>query len=136
MPASANITISDGQTTPVAHTFAPAKTSADYSLHEDRISGLYIGYNKLTMSLTRPNAKSRNIKLMVKVETPKLETLGTSASGFTPPPTVAYRPVCEVVFTFPERCALQDRKDLQAFVKNMFSNAFLTSAVENFELPY
>jgi hypothetical protein len=141
MPAAANIVINDGQGTPVAHTFAPAKTVADFALLEDRAGGIYVGFNKLTFSLVRPTgpakAVSRNLKLSMKVETPKLESSTNSTySGFTPAPTVSYRPVVEIMFTFPERCTLQDRKDLQAYAKNLLANTFSDSAVQSYELPY
>lgn len=141
MAAIANIVINDGASTPVAHIFAPAKTEADFALLEDRVAGLYIGYNKLTFSLSRPKGPSqsanRNLKLMLKIETPKMEVVSNSTvSGIAPAPTVSYRPTVELVATFPERCSLQDRKDLQAFVKNALANAFVTNAFENYELPY
>lgn len=141
MAQIANMVINDGQATPVAHTFAPAKALADFALFEDRVSGVYIGYNKLTMSLTRPkgssNQANRNLKLSIKVETPKLETVSNSTvSGIAPVPTISYRPVAELILTLPERCSLQDRKDLQAYVKNALNNAFVTDSIEKYELPY
>lgn len=140
MAAIANIVINDGAGTPVAHTFAPAKAVADYALLEDRAAGVYIGYNKLTFSLTRPTGATqvanRNLKLSIKIETPKMETLSSNDAGIIPPPTVSYRPVVELTATLPERCSLQDRKDLQAFIKNALANAFVTNAFENYELPY
>lgn len=140
MSAIANIVINDGQGTPVAHTFAPGKTGSDFALLEDRAAGVYIGYNKLVFELSRPkgaaNAATRNLKLSIRIETPKMETLGNNSAGITPPPTVSYRPVVELHATFPERCSLQDRKDLQAFIKNALSNAFVTDAFEKYELPY
>jgi len=83
--------------------------------------------------LTRPKgeAKSatRNIKLDIAIETPKLENVTNSTiSGIAPAPTISYRPMAKVEVTFPDRCSLQDRKDLQAFLKNAFSNAFVTDA--------
>lgn len=141
MAAIANIVINDGQGTPVAHTFAPAKAEADYALLEDRSAGIYIGFNKLVFNLSRPKgnaqAGTRNLKLSIKIETPKMEVVSNSTvSGIAPAPTVSYRPVCELITTFPERCSLQDRKDLQAFIKNVLANAFVTSAFESYELPY
>ncbi|DAD51195.1 TPA_asm: coat protein [ssRNA phage SRR7976325_13] len=141
MAAIANIVVNDGATTPVAHTFAPAKTSADVALLEDRVAGIYIGFNKLTLALTRPNGAAknatRNLKLSIKIETPKLETVSNNTvSGIAPAPTISYRPVVEMVATFPERCSLQDRKDLQAFLKNVLANSFVTDAFEKYELPY
>lgn len=139
MTAITNIVVNDAAATPVAHTFAPAKAEADYALLEDRAGGYYVGYNKLSFRLTRPKGltgNARNLKLNIKIETPKLETLGTNSAGITPPPTVAYRPVAELVVTLPERSSLQDRKDLLAFVKNVLANATTTLAFEQYELPY
>lgn len=141
MAAIANIVINDGQGTPVAHTFAPAKTQADMALLEDRTAGIYIGYNKLTFALMRPVGTSkeatRNLKLSIKIETPKLETVSNNTvSGIAPAPTISYRPVVELIATFPERCSLQDRKDLQAYIKNVLANSFVTDAFEKYELPY
>lgn len=140
MAAIANIVLADGQATPVNKTFAPAKTSADYALLEDRSAGIYVGFNKLTMALVRPNGSAngtRNLKLSMKIETPKLEVVSNNTvTGIAPAPTVSYRPTAELIFTFPERCTLQDRKDLQALVKNLLANVNATNAVESFELPY
>jgi hypothetical protein len=141
MSAIANIVINDGQGTPVAHTFAPAKTQSDLALLEDRSAGIYIGYNKLTFSLKRPTGPSkdasRNLKLSIKVETPKLETVSNNTySGIAPAPTVSYRPTVELLVNLPERCTLQDRKDLQAYVKNLMTNSFVTDAFEKYELPF
>lgn len=141
MSAITNIVINDGQGTPVAHTFAPAKTQSDFALLEDRAAGIYIGYNKLTFDLKRPTGPSkdasRNLKLSIKIETPKLETVSNNTyNGIAPAPTVSYRPVAESTVTLPERCTLQDRKDLQAFMKNVMSNSFVTDAFEKYELPY
>jgi len=141
MSAITNIVINDGQGTPVAHTFAPAKTQSDFAQLEDRSTGIYIGYNKLTFALKRPTGPSkeatRNLKLSIKIETPKLETVSNNTySGVAPAPTVSYRPTAELIVTLPERCTLQDRKDLQAFVKNVMANSFVTDAFEKYELPY
>lgn len=141
MAQIANVVINDGQGTPVAHTFAPAKAIADEAQFEDRAAGIYIGFNKLILKLERPQgeAKSatRNLKLRLRIETPKMETVSNSSvSGIAPAPTVSYRPMVEMVATLPERCSLQDRKDLQAFLKNVLSNSFVTDAFEKYELAY
>lgn len=141
MPAIADIVINDGEATPVAHTFEPAKTQNDFAMLEDRSSGVYIGYNKMTFSLRRPKGPSqsanRNLRLNIKIETPKMEVVSNDTiTGIAPAPTVSYRPVVELNVTLPDRCSLQDRKDLQAFITNALSNAFVTDAFENYELPY
>lgn len=141
MPQIGNIVLADAQATPVTHTFAPAKTQADMALLEDRSAGLYVGYGKLMFSLTRPQGASktsnRNLRLQIRVETPKLEVVSNNTvSGISPAPTVSYRPVAVLEMTFPDRCSLQDRKDLQKYLIQLLQNSFVTSAFEDYELPY
>lgn len=141
MAAATNLTINDGLATPVAHTFEVAKLQPESALYEDRVTGVYIGYNKLVLSVSRPTGESksatRNLKINVRIETPKMEVVSNSSmSGIAPAPTVAYRPMFEGVFTLPERCALQDRKDLLAFVKNTLSQVVIDNLVQKYELPY
>jgi hypothetical protein len=141
LAAIANIVLADAQGTPVNHTFAPAKTMADNAVLEDRSAGLYIGFNKLVFNLQRPKGagtvSNRNLRLSIRVETPKLEvTSNNTVSGIAPAPTVSYRPVATLDMVFPDRCSLQDRKDLQKYVLQLLSNSFVTDAVEKYELPY
>lgn len=140
MAQIANIVLNDAQATPVAHTFAPALTPQGEAVWEDRSSGFYIGYNKLTMKVQRPGpgaTGTRNLKLMLKVETPKLEnTTNSTISGIAPAPTVSYRPVAELVVTMPERSSLQDRKDLQKYLLQLMSNSFVTDMFEKYEVAY
>lgn len=143
MASATTITLFDGLATPVGHAFSPAKTAADMAMFEDRAIGVYVGYNRLTVTLTRPSGPSvdgqnRNLKLSYLLETPKLEVPGTAAaSGYVSPAKVAYRPKAEIVFTFPERCTLQDRKDLRNFVANLIGSSGITAdAIEKYELPY
>lgn len=145
MAAIANIVLNDAQATPVARTFAYAsmdnQRGTGQVVFEDRAAGVYIGYNKLTLGIVRPKgdarSASRNLQLMIKIETPKLEVLSNSTvSGIAPAPTVSYRPVADLKVTLPERSQLQDRKDLQKFVREALTNAFVTDMFEKFELPY
>lgn len=141
MATRANIVLNDAQTTPVAHTFAPGDIISGRAQWEDRSATQYIGFNKITMSLVRPSGDSgvgnRNLKLAIKVETPKLEVVSNSTvSGIAPAPTVSYRPVAELTVTMPERAQLQDRKDLQKYLLQLLSNPFVTDLFEKFELAY
>lgn len=145
MAAIANIVLNDAQGTPVAHTFSYAsmenQRGSGSVVFEDRVAGIYIGYNKLTLAISRPKgdakAATRNLQLMIKIETPKLETVSNNTvSGIAPAPTVSYRPVAEIRCVVPERSQLQDRKDLQKFLKEALNNAFITDMFEKFELPY
>ena len=141
MAVRANIVLNDAQATPVAHTFAPADVISGRASWEDRSASQYIGYNKLVIELRRPTGDSsvgnRNLKIVIRLETPKLENVTNSTvSGIAPAPTVSYRPVLEIIGTVPERSQLQDRKDLQKFGLQLFSNPFVTDLFEKFELAY
>lgn len=140
MPAVSAIVINDGKATPVAHTFEPARTSADMATYEDRVATQYIGYNKLMLMLKRPTGPSkvanRNLQAVIRIETPVLETLGTSDSGITPAPTLSYRPMVEVVFTLPERSLEQERKDLRFYLYNALGNPQVIGLIEKFSVPY
>jgi hypothetical protein len=141
MPAISNIVISDGEATPVAHTFEPARTAADIAFYEDRDAGIYIGNKKITVQMDRPqgngNVGNRNLKLRVKLEMPRLETLSNStASGITPAPTVAYRLVAEILFTLPERSTAQERKNLRTLLRNLTGDPQVVDAVEKLAVAY
>lgn len=141
MATRANIVLNDAQATPVAHTFAPADILSGNAQWEDRSASQYIGFNKLSMRLVRPSGETgvgnRNLKLYIKLETPKLETVSNSTvSGIAPAPTVSYRPVAELTVTMPERAQLQDRKDLQKYLLQLMSNSFVTDLFEKYELAY
>lgn len=147
MAAIANIVVPDGAA--VSKTFYVSNAAADTSRWEERSSSQYIGYNRITLQLKRPTANqqksdpangsypaNRNLRLVCKVETPILETLSTAASGIVPAPIVSYRPVCEMIFTLPERSTLADRKTILSFANNVLGNAAVINAVWNFDMPY
>lgn len=141
MTNKANIVLDDAQPTPVAHTFAPSRSGNDMEQWEDRSASQYIGFNKLTLQITRPtgntnSAGSRNLRLTLRIETPKLETISNSTvTGIAPAPTVAYRPMGELSFVFPERCIAQDRKDLRAMFLDLLADSQVVDFVENYALP-
>lgn len=143
MAAIADIVLADAQATPVNHTFSPAIIQNGQVVWEDRSASQYIGFNKLTLTLERPKTTSdsatgnRNLKLRMKLETPKLENVTNSTvSGIAPAPTVSYRPVFECVMTLPERCALQDRKDLRKMAAAAFNDPQLIAFFESYSIPY
>lgn len=148
MPALAALTINDGLATPVAHTFGPYRIDEKQVVTWfDRISGVGIGFNRLTFSIRAPNggisagsssdAKTRVYKAVLTIDVPKLEsTSAATGTGIAPAPTVAYVHAVRLEFLLPERGALADRKDLIAYVKNALSNASVNTALETLENFY
>lgn len=135
MTAFAALTINDGATTPVARTFTPVKIDSEQiAKYQDKSGGIPVGYPTITLQVREPNKQSKAYRVVSKVVLPVLEqTSPSTATGIQPAPTVAYNLIASVDMVLPERCVLQDRKHLNAFVKNLLANALLTSAVENTE---
>jgi hypothetical protein len=67
---------------------------------------------------------------------PVLEVISGADGGYTPSPKVAYSLIGKVEMVLPNRSTLQNRKDLQAFIKNLMAQAVITKVVEEYERPF
>lgn len=138
MAALAPITLADGQTTPVVHTFSPVNIDmAGVAKLVDRVGGIAIGFPALTLSVRSPSKASRNYRVTGKIVVPTLEvTSPSTGSGIQPAPTKAYDLLGTIEFVLPERSTLLERQNLFAYVKNLMANANLVNAVTTFEAVY
>jgi hypothetical protein len=140
MSAVASIVANDAQATPVAHTFVPLGPDKNgVWWFEDQSQSTPIGYWRISLSLVRTSppgngqsaASNRVNRVKIGFHAPTLESLGTSDSGITPPPTIAYVDRSSAEFILPERDTSQNRKDQRAILKNVLSNAMVIDMVEN-----
>jgi hypothetical protein len=139
MPAISSISIADGQPTPVTRVFAPLMVDkAGVAIHENRVSGIQIGYDQLTVGLRRATQQVTNNKLSVKLVLPTLEvTSPSTASGIQPAPTLAYACTAFVEFVLPSRSTAQNREDLVALLRNaLVAGGVIATCVENIEAEY
>ena len=144
MSAVANIVLNDAQATPVAHTFVPlGPDQKGVWWFEDQTGASPLGYNRISLSLTRAavgstgsKASESTTRIKFSVHTPKLETLGTSDAGLTPPNQVAYVPRFNGEFVISDRAVLQDRKDLRKYVDYLLAETQLTAMVETLQNVY
>jgi hypothetical protein len=137
MAAIANIVINDGQGTPVAHTFGVASVSTDLCEWQDRVTGFVLGFPKLSIGQKLPSNGSGRIKQTFRMEVPTLETAtGTTGEGFVPKPTLAYKESAFLEVYHDPRSSLQERKNLNAYLKNGLANAAWTTLMENYEMPF
>lgn len=143
MSAIANIVLNDAATTPVAHTFNPARQglvgSSSIAMFEDRAAntGIPVGFFKVDLDFSRPSKARKTYRIGLKLSTPVMEVVSNSTvSGIAPAPTVAYTPMAEVVFVIPERSSLQVRKDLRKMFYELMNNAQVVAAVEQLDAPY
>jgi len=139
MAAIATITMNDGQTTPVSHSFTPSSVAGDLATWLDRAGGIAVGYPKITLSVRSPLARSTNrvYKVTVKIWSPTLEvTSPSTGSGIQPAPMKAYDCVFEGIFTLPERTTKLNRQDIYAYIKNLLALTPVKTAVEDLENVY
>jgi len=144
MAAVANIVLADAQATPVSHTFIPlGPDQKGVWWFEDQTGIAPIGYNRISVELVRAStAKSgqsagdSTSKVRLGIHTPKMEVMGNSASGLTPPPTVAYVPKVFLEYLISDRATAQDRKDLRKFAQFLQADAQIVDMVENLRSIY
>lgn len=138
MSAIAALTVADGQTTPVNHTFSPVNIdAAGIAKWSDRSGGIALGFPVVSFSLRNPSKTSRTYKLTAKIVTPILEVTSPSTmTGIQPAPTKAYDLLATVEMVMPERASVDQCKDLLAYLKNVLALSFITDAVTNKESIY
>lgn len=122
----ANIVANNGAATPVAHTFTPLGPDANGVQWFEQATPAPANARaaaRISVSAKRPKlAGTKALDGIAKVEfgmwLPSMETLATSDSGITPPPTVAYELQARVTLFLPERSTVQDRKNLRMLMVN------------------
>ena len=138
MSAVANIVLNDAQATPVAHTFVPlGPDSSGVWWFEDQTGTASIAYNRISLQLVRPgpaaagmNSDKRVARVKLGIHTPKVEALGVADSGYTPSPTIAYTPRCNIELIMSERSVLQDRKDLRKYAQFLLAETQVVNMAE------
>jgi len=145
MSAVANIVLADAQATPVNHTFIPLGPDTNgVWWFEDQSATSPIGYNRISMQLTRPgnpaagdDSSKRVLRVKIGVHTPTLEVVSNSTvSGIIPAPTVSYitRLTCEYIL--PERSTVQNRKDIRKYTQFLMADPQVVAMVEQLQAVY
>ena len=131
MTQFASLTINDGATTPVAHTFSTKSNDQRQTVWEDRASGVPVAYPKIILR-TADTMTIRKVDIGISV--PTLEAVsGANTNGFTPPSTVAYIHRADLSLKLPQRGTLLERKNLYAYLKNSLALALFGSVVQDGE---
>lgn len=146
MPAVAAISLADAQTTPVTHTFNPLGPDANgVWWFEDATTNSAIGYQKISVQLTRPgpakageSSSDRICRVKIGIHTPVLENVTNSTiSGIQPAPTVSYVCRCNVEFILPERSVKAfDRQTIRKYAYNLLQNANIAVIIEDLQNYY
>lgn len=142
MGARTNMSLPDGLATPVTHVFAPNPGDGNVPgvsvvEYEDRSTGIQVGFPRVSISTRKPTKQNKNTKIVMTITVPKLETVSNSTvSGIAPAPTVAYACVFRGEFVLPERSDLPTRKDLMAYVTNLFAQQGIKDCIWSYDVPY
>lgn len=129
MSAIANITLADGQATPVSKTFevVTAQSGQDVPARwAEKTAGVYAGFIQLTALVRRTTNKST--KVQVKVALPKLSSDGLNS--------LVHTGYASVELTLPDTMSVQERKDLSRYIANALDNAIIRDAIENMSPAY
>lgn len=129
MPAIAALSINDGASTPVAHTFAPVSTNGSAANWADRSPSISSGFRKISFEVLPPSGNRTVNKVTAGFMIPVVATVG----GVD---TVVRYSSAQVVLNIHPDSTLQERDDLLSYVKNFFADSTVTTAVENIEPFY
>jgi hypothetical protein len=139
MAARGNITLTDAAGTPVAHVFKPASGGSNGAQigWRDSTTSIYAGQAVLTVVQRLADKKTKTTKVTWKLETPVLaQTSPSTSTGIQPAPSVAYTPLATFDFVLPDQMSLQERKDLQAMIRDLIDEAIVTSQVQDLEMIF
>lgn len=126
MSQMATLTLADGQSTPVNHTYSVVSSqqgATNPATWAERSAGTMLGEIKLTQ-LVSQSASSR--KVTYRFTKPTLNGDGT----------LSHQSFVSMTFVTSDKESLQGRKDVLAYMKNLLANAIATSAIVDGEPAY
>lgn len=126
------LSLNDGQSTPVAHSFSPASNGADGVCRwQDREhnDGISLGFSTVTYSVREPVKAGGVTRVKLTVSVPKLDTTATV-------PSLIGVGQASMEFIFPGAYTLQDRKNLHAFARNVTGSTALGENIVEMQRPY
>jgi len=132
MAAASTLVIYDGQSTPVAHNFVPARKDGSIVVWEERTTAnTPAGFFTFAFSQTAPKDSKTVIKSKATLEVP-VEVLDTDTGQYS------YLTSARFVLTvmLPKDATQAVRDDLGAYVKNFLANAVIQSALTDLDVPF
>lgn len=127
MASIANITVFDGQSTPVSHTLIGESVARDSSgsiiaTYKEAVAGVP-DYAQVRATIKRQRLSSGVNRVSARVEIPVMESVsGQNASGYTAAPKVAYTDTVEVVGFFHDRSVISGRRSVRQMATNLMNN--------------
>lgn len=97
----------------------------------NQLGAIRIGYKQERgiTGVSKANRLEGTGRVTLTIAYPELETLGTSDSGLTPPPTVAYVDAMRITFDLPERSSQARRANLRVLGSNLLLESSVIAAL-------
>jgi hypothetical protein len=139
---ASNIVLADAAVTPVNHTFIPMGVDLKgVYWFEDQSQAAAIGYWRISVKLTRPEAprpgqssEGRVYRVDVGLHEPVLANITNSTvTGVLPAPQLAYTMRGITQYVLPERGSLLDRQNISKMMPLLLQNAQIKAVVENLQ---
>lgn len=151
MSAISNITVFDGQATPVTHTLIgesvsrDAKTQTVTAVWKESLAGVP-DYAQVRLKLQATKLPSGVTKVQARVSVPVMESVsGQNAAGYTAAPKVAFEDAAEFTFYASPRSVIAGRRSARQILTNLLGNVstsvapatagFLPEAVDQLIYP-
>lgn len=129
MPAIGTITVNDGATTPIQHSFSPQTTDGRSAQLLNRTAAIPRGYEKLETDVRLAQSATGANKVSLKLTLPVVQAV----NGVN---TVVRQSQVEVVFYLSQDSTAQERKDARVLMANLLAHANVQTMIENVEPQY
>lgn len=138
MPAQSNFVLTDGQATPVSHTFSGVGVSRqpDNRVLADWVDYEHSGSTLSRMSLGeihRPANGAGNESIEWVLRIPTLKVVGGVVVGFEPAPELDFVSSVRIIATLNQRAPESVGADLAAFVKSFTATTYFANKVKKRE---
>ncbi len=136
MSAITALTLADGQSTPVNHTFSPyqPQVGTTPAVWYEKSSTTPAGYLKLTQLVTKNGNGVYKVKVSIALPVLAIVPAGCCVDSNTP--AVSYTELFNGEFSIPPGTTVAQRKDLRAYTRNYLASATAALAIEDLEIAW
>lgn len=136
MAAITAITLADGQATPVNHTFVPFQPQMGNqpAVWLEKSNASPTGWFRLTQSVTKNGAGVYKVKHSLSI--PVLAVAGAGCCVDANTPVISYTEFFNGEFSLPAGTTSANRKDIRAYIRNLYANAVIGASIEDLEIAY
>lgn len=135
MSSLSDLTIADGQATPVNHTFTAyqPQNSSNPAIWQNTEASTPAGFRKITLSVSQPKSAGAPYKVRMVISDPVLAAIPAGCCVDTNIPQVSYVDFFDATFSLPYSSTVANRTDILAYAKNFLAQSVVLNAVTKLE---